>query len=270
MELQGIVLIIGAALLLCLAYFLISMMRSNFAPVQYVFYCLAYLLTRLLWRATIPQELAVPDGQGAIIITNHCSSVDPFFMQMAADRPIHWMVAREYCEHFAFGPFLRVCEVIPVNRGGVDTAATKQAIRMASAGKMIGMFPEGRINMTDQFMLAARPGAVLVAIKAKVPVVPCYIEGSPYGGTPWSPFFMFARTKVRFGKPIDVTKLNDESDNSAVREIMIKCLKAIAELAGEDEFEPVLAGKKWKPTQDELDADVAALRKRQDDETNPQ
>jgi 1-acyl-sn-glycerol-3-phosphate acyltransferase len=267
MDPQGIVLVAVVALGICFVVFLVAMLRSNFGPVQYAFYCMAYLLTRLLWRSTVPKQLNLPDGQGAIIITNHCSSVDPFFMQMAADRPIHWMVAREYCEHFAFGPFLKVCEVIPVNRGGVDTAATKQAIRMASAGKMIGMFPEGRINMTEQFMLAARPGAVLVAIKAKVPVVPCYIEGSPYGGKPWSPFFMFAKVRVRFGKPIDVSKLSEKSDKSAVREIMITCLKAIAELAGEDDFEPALAGKKWKPTQQELDADVAAMRERNDEET---
>ena len=78
---------------------------------------------------------------------------------------------------------------------------------------------------------------------------------------------MFAKVRVRFGKPIDVSKLSEKSDKSAVREIMITCLKAIAELAGEDDFEPALAGKKWKPTQQELDADVAAMRERNDEET---
>jgi 1-acyl-sn-glycerol-3-phosphate acyltransferase len=94
-----------------------------------------------------------------VIVANHRSSVDPFFIQVVAPRAVHWMVAREYCEHWAFRWFLRTCEVIPVSRGGIDTAATKQAIRLARGGGLIGMLPEGRINMTEEFMLPARPGA---------------------------------------------------------------------------------------------------------------
>ena len=32
-----------------------------------------------------------------------------------------------------------------------QTTATKTAIRLASEGKLVGIFPEGRINETDQF-----------------------------------------------------------------------------------------------------------------------
>ena len=97
------------------------------------------------------------------------------------DRPriTHWMVAREYCESWPLSWFFRTVEAILTGRGGVDTKAVKQAIRYASEGGLVGMLPEGRINTTDAFLLPGRPGAALVALKARVPVIPVYIEGAP-------------------------------------------------------------------------------------------
>ena len=44
--------------------------------------------------------------------------------------------------------------------GGIDTAATKTAIRLAQAGELVGMFPEGRINDTD-----AHAGELLALVR---------------------------------------------------------------------------------------------------------
>src|SRR4051794_25701940 len=169
--------------------------RSRLTPVQGFLWAVAYLLCKLLWRTRWRNDLPLAPHQGGVIVCNHRSSVDPFFVQTATGRKIHWMVAREYCEHPAFAWFLSSCEVIPVGRGGVDTAATKMAIRLASSGELVGMLPEGRINMSEDFMLPVRAGAALVAMKANVPVVPCYIHGAPYRRYPWSPLRMPARVE---------------------------------------------------------------------------
>ncbi len=64
-------------------------------------------------------------------------------MQLAARRRVHWMVAREYCEHPVFGLILGAAQVIPTNRSGMDTAATKAAIRLTKAGRLVACFPRG-------------------------------------------------------------------------------------------------------------------------------
>ncbi len=206
------------------------------------------LLTRFLWRVSIPRRLPVGDNEGAVLIANHRSSIDPFFLQIIARRPVHWMVAREYCEHPSFRWFLQQCEAIPVRRGGVDPGATRGAIRMVREGELVGMFPEGRINTTSDFMMPVRPGAILVAIKGQVPVIPIYIHGSPYRGTAASPITMTARVQVRIGSPISLEPYyGRESDPEAVRQALVLCVQRIAELAGIDNFEPQLAGRSWKP-----------------------
>ena len=238
--------------IVCLAPFVVlavDLARSRYKPSQYVCWTLARLLTRLQWRARTVGEFPIPDGRGAIIVVNHRSSIDPFFVQTSLFRKAHWMVAKEYVEHPALRWFLKhVCECIPVNRRGIDTASTKMAIRYAAQGELVGMLPEGRINRSDEFMLTARPGAAMVALKAGVPLVPCYIEGSPYGGTVASPFLMTARSRVYFGQPIETSEYAGRADEDGIAgEITLRALRAIADLAGRPDFQPKLAGKKWNP-----------------------
>ena len=235
------------------------LIRSPYTCIQSVLFLVAIYLVRFQWRGSVPTRLPLSLETGAVLVCNHRSSVDPFFVQISAHRVVHWMVAKEYCEHPAFRWFLSTCQVIPVNRGGIDTASTKQAIRLAKAGGVIGMFPEGRINMTDKFMMPCRPGAILIALKAQVPIVPVYIDGSPYRGTPWSPLLTRARVRVRFGEPIDVDAYRDQDEPALIGQLMVRTVKAIAELAGDAHYEPQLAGRQWKPTADEVAADRERL-----------
>ena len=219
-------------------------LRTPLKPAQAVLWWVNYLLTRLLWRTHIEGRLDLPTGQGAIIVANHRSSLDPCFIEALTQRIVHWMVAKEYCESPAFRWFLRTCEVIPTSRGGIDTAATKQAIRIAQAGGLVGIFPEGRINVTTDLLLPGRSGAVLVALRAGVPIVPCYIEGSPYRGTAWSPLLMPAHVRLIIGWPIDVGEFSERSgDREALDELTRRVLQSLAELGGRPDFTPKLAGR---------------------------
>lgn len=236
---------------------------SPYTIPQTILWLPGLLLVRVLWRAQLPKHVPLAPDQGAVIVSNHRSSVDPFFVQVIAHRDVHWMVAKEYCDSLAFGWFLKLVEVIPTNRGGIDTAATKLAIRHVQNGKVVGMFPEGRINMSDELLLPGRPGAAMIALKAGVPILPCYIEGSPYDKTPWSPFLILTTSRVRFGRLIETTPYLDRADDREVHgELTLRAMKEIARLAGQPEFEPQLAGRCWKPTQEELEEAMARPSRR--------
>ena len=56
--------------------------RSPFPPVTATLYFLNLLLTRLQWSANAVKSLPIEKDRGAVIISNHRSSVDPFFVQM--------------------------------------------------------------------------------------------------------------------------------------------------------------------------------------------
>lgn len=226
--------------------------RSPYTPAQLPLYLLNLFMTRVLWRAEVRGQVDLAGG--AVIVCNHRGPIDPAFIALACPKPVHWMVAKEYFSWPVFGRALRALEAIPVSRGGIDTAATKVAVRYAQRGELVGMFPEGRINTTRCLLLPGRPGAALVALKARVPVVPCYISGPPNDGTSWGFLFMTARTRLVVGRPIDISPWYDHNGDKGVQEELTRLfLREIARLAGVDEYQPELAGRRWKPGDEDGD-----------------
>lgn len=224
--------------------------RTYYTFSQSVLYFINVLITSLMWRVKVSGRLPVKPGQPAVVVSNHTSGIDPLLIQRTTNCCVHWMVAKEYVVHPAMAWAFRILRVIPVNRAGVDTAATKQALRWLEKGEPVGMFPEGRINTNpaESLLLPGRPGAALVALRARVPVVPCYISGAPYNGTALGSFLMFARTRVVVGEPIDISEFYERADDREVQQELTKrFLIAIAQLAGVENFEPQIAGRKWKP-----------------------
>lgn len=178
---------------------------------------------------TEPPRRGTCSHQGAVLVANHRASVDPCFIQLAAGDRVHWMVAGEYFKVPIVGALLRSFQCIPTNRGGVDTASTKKAIELAKKGRFVGMFPEGRINRTDQAWIAVRPGAALVALRARVPLVPMWIEGARMGTSVLSPLFMPAKVRVYLGSAdywgIEQLDLNDgRSDRQIANEWICRVL----------------------------------------------
>lgn len=240
-------LILVAAACLPVVMFFWGWKRTHYTLLQYLYYIPNRLITQLVWNLHVRGWIHLPPGQGAVIVSNHRAGVDPAYIIVAARRMMHWMVAREYVEYPPLRGFFRAMDVIPVNRGGVDTKSTKAAIRMASEGKLVGMFPEGRINMTDQLLLPGRAGAAMVALKARVPVIPCYLEGVPYAGTYYSSLFMRAHVRLWVGEPIDISAYyGREGDKEVLAALTLHFLREIARLAGQPDYEAQLAGREWK------------------------
>jgi 1-acyl-sn-glycerol-3-phosphate acyltransferase len=238
------VLIAETALLACVAWRMAA--KSKFRPKHYPIYLVGQFFTRTLWRARVVGRMQWVQGRGAVVVCNHRGPIDPAFVGLACDGPVHWMVAKEYFAFPFFGTMLRYLEAVPTGRRGIDTAATKQILRYAERGEMVGVFPEGRINTTDRVLLPCYTGAVVIALKARVPIVPCYVSGSPYDSKKFYRFlFQRAQTVLRVGSPIDLSPYYDKADDRDVQEDLTRrVLKAIAVLAGRPDFEPELIARR--------------------------
>ena len=219
--------------------------RSHLNFAQVLLWMPAAMVTLFQWNTRLHGRLnGLPTG--AILISNHRSSVDGFFIQMACDKPVGCLVAREYVEVPIFRHLFRFLGMIPVGRQGVDTQATKRAIREAASGRLVLMFPEGRLNTTADLMQSCRPGAVMVAIRAGVPIVPFYVQDITFTNVLLNPFVSRARVNLHVGEPIDVVKLSQgKTDKQTLEKILKICLLEIANLADEVDWEPQVAGRNW-------------------------
>ncbi|MBT4694891.1 MAG: 1-acyl-sn-glycerol-3-phosphate acyltransferase [Planctomycetaceae bacterium] len=219
--------------------------RSHLNFAQALLWMPIAMLTLFQWKTRLHGRLNSL-ATGAILICNHRSSVDGLIVQMACDKPVGCLVAREYVEIPVLRHLFRFLGMIPVGRQGVDTQATKRAIREAASGRIVLMFPEGRLNTTLELMQSCRPGAVMVAIRAGVPIVPFYLGNITFTNALFNPFVSRGRVQLTVGEPIDVVKLSQgKTDKQTLGEILKICLREIAKLAEEVDWEPQVAGRNW-------------------------
>lgn len=179
----------------------------------WVLHLIARSYTPFMFRQRVSGLCPLPSRGPALVISNHRSPVDPLLIFSGSAqkqdgggiRRIEYLTAREYCELGGpIGWITRVMEVIPVARSGEDMGAVKLAVRRLKQGRLIGVFPEGRIN-TGTELLPANPGVAWLALHARVPVYPVFIHNAPQGEHMVQPFHTFARVRVSYGPPVDLS-----------------------------------------------------------------
>src|SRR5215213_1628974 len=143
------------------------------------------------WHGLRSEGMApLPERGPAILISNHTCCVDNLLLQAASRRVLGFLIAQEFYDHWAIRPFCRVLGCIPVRRDGRDLAATRAALRALEEGRVVPMFPEGKIHPTSGREIGqGKPGAAFIALNARVPVIPAYIRGTPPTRSIWKALY---------------------------------------------------------------------------------
>lgn len=191
---------------------------------QAVDVCYARIFHRLEVRTPCP----LPREGPAILVCNHTSGLDPMLVQSVCPRLITWMVAKEYVELPVLRWVFRTIRVIPVDRSGRDIAATRAAMRALKDGRVLGVFPEGRIE-TNHDLLPFQTGAAMMAIKMDVPVFPAYLDGTQRGEEILASFLSRSLATLTFGPA--VTLVETETNDTALAAATDRIRQAVARLS---------------------------------------
>jgi 1-acyl-sn-glycerol-3-phosphate acyltransferase len=140
---------------------------------------------------------------------NHQGNFDIFALFQAVPIRFLWLAKEELFRVPVFGWSMRRAGYIPLNRGH-GTKALK-SLEFASAaicqGTNLIIFPEGT-RSNDGSLLPFKKGGFLLAINARVPVVPFTINGShqinPRNQLKLCP----GEISIDFGEPIETAGLN--------------------------------------------------------------
>lgn len=203
------------------------------------------------WRSN--RRSPLPAQGPALVIANHRSPVDPLMvwtnhhLRDGDDRPrvIGFIMAREYYEKPIVNWICRSAWSIPADRNGRDMAATREAMRRLKNGQLVGIFPEGRINMGEG-LLEGNPGVAWLALTTKVPVYPVFIHNAPQGAGMVDPFCTFCRVRVTYGDPIDLSQYYGQRKTpevlSEVTTLLMSQLAALGEEGKEHEHSDDIGG----------------------------
>jgi 1-acyl-sn-glycerol-3-phosphate acyltransferase len=157
---------------------------------------------RLYHRLEVIGKWQLPESGPAILVSNHISGLDPLLIQSVSPRIVVWLMAREYYEVKATKWVFRLAESIPVERTGRDLASTRAAMRALEAGRILGIFPEGKIEPSVE-LLPFQTGVALMAIKTGVPVYPAYLDGTARHKSMIQAMIIPNRLKLSFGPPVE-------------------------------------------------------------------
>ncbi|HQC64451.1 MAG TPA: lysophospholipid acyltransferase family protein, partial [Anaerolineaceae bacterium] len=126
-----------------------------------------------IYNAEIPESL-----NGALLVTNHISRLDVVFLMLSTKRKdVIALTASNYRRALFFGTILKKLGVIWLDRGESDFKAMRETADYLKKGWIVGLAPEGRRSRSGK-LIKAKPGAVLIAMKTGVPIIPVGLVGT--------------------------------------------------------------------------------------------
>lgn len=130
-------------------------------------------------RVRIEGMANIDPDQTYIFAGNHCSQYDIFSFQGYFPHDFRWIAKKELFRIPLFGQAMRRVGYIPVDRshGRQAMRSLDEAAKRIAAGSSVLIFPEGT-RSRDGSLQEFKTGAVLLAIKAGVPIVPLGFVGS--------------------------------------------------------------------------------------------
>lgn len=147
-----------------------------------IYYHLGMLLTRCFTRLELRGREQLPEQKNFILVANHETYIDGLWIGSLLRRSQF----KQYCalvgadlmsEHGWFGKVIcRVGQGIPVNRKANPVRGLILAKKQVEAGRILLVHPEGT-RTSDGKLGPLQDGASYLAFKARVPLVPIYIDG---------------------------------------------------------------------------------------------
>ena len=156
---------------------------------------LVRVLVKILYNPKVLYEdknMREPRIDGpAILVCNHTSHLDGPILNSTLKGPtVRTLAAKDRFEQKGFGFFLRHTGCIPIDRQNADTSWIHESMKVLKDNGIIAIYPEGR-HGSHRCQLPFHSGVSMLAVMARVPVVPIYIDG---------PHKAFHRTGIMIGK----------------------------------------------------------------------
>ena len=190
------------------------------------------ILVFLLTRREIKGKENVPRKGPLLIVANHTSMADQYFIAINVKRRIMYMAKEELFRRLPINLLVQAFGAFPVRRGGMDRRALNQAYQVLDGGLALFMFPEGTRSRNGQLQ-PAFPGSALIALHNNVPILPIAITGLENvwrGPLWWLAHRHQVTVRIKFGRPFYLPASEGKVTSQRLREQADFIMERIAEL----------------------------------------
>ena len=196
---------------------------------------------RVLFRPWTDNMDAIPTQGPAILVSNHLSFSDSFFLPLVTERRITFLAKQEYftgkgIKGLISKAFFTGVGQVPIDRtsGRAAEAAITTGIRILDEGHLLGIYPEGT-RTADGRLYRGKTGVARMALEGHAPVIPVAMIGTYEIQPPGRIRPSIKRVGVRFGDPLDFSRYEGlESDRFVLRSVTDEIMYALMELSGQE------------------------------------
>lgn len=142
-----------------------------------IFRSIIRFLLKLIARVEVIGFEKLPPSGGYVVAANHIGRLDaalPYFVLDRSDIII--VVAEKYRRYAFFRWLVKLTNGLFIDRYNADIAAVREVLRRLRAGGIFVVTPEGTRSKSGNLQ-EAKPGAIYLAWKAGVPILPVAITG---------------------------------------------------------------------------------------------
>ncbi len=188
-------------ILILLCIYIIYIMFKSYKDSEYNMFWYNFLklplgiIFKLYYPYKRVNKLDLPSGP-VVICSNHIHLMDQCLTILESKRPIHYMAKKEYFDNPKVSWFFKMVGCIPVDRSKKDANAKSKAKEVLDKGLVLGIFPEGTRNKTDEDLLPFKFGAVSFAKASNATIIPVAVTGKYH--------FRTKNLKIAFGEGFKV------------------------------------------------------------------
>lgn len=145
--------------------------------------CLAGV--KFIYRIKLTGTGRIPKEGGALLLPNHVTFADAFFLSAASDRPLRFVMDDTFMANRAIRFAMNLFDGVAIRRDQ-PLEAIRKTIDALEGGHLVVLFPEGQLTRTGGLCEIER-GFELIARKARASIIPIWVDGS------WGSIFSFER-----------------------------------------------------------------------------
>ena len=163
---------------------------------------------------TCEKARKIPKG-GLLLIANHTDFADPVYMMLGVWQRRQYFLVSEELMDGRDARLFKACRCIRIDRDNPGVSTFREITERLKSGECVSMFPEGKIAADSTKPSPFKSGAVLMAIRSGVPIIPMYIEKKKSA---------FGRLRIVIGESVDVRAMYGERPTFAQIDAATKLL----------------------------------------------